>query len=37
MEIKTLEDIDKKDILNVFNESFSDYFIPFKLSEEQLT
>ena len=37
MEIKTLEDIDKKDILNVFNESFSDYFIPFKLSEEQLS
>jgi len=37
MEIKTLGGISKKDILNVFNESFSDYFIPFKLSEEQLT
>lgn len=37
MKIKTLVGIDKKDILNVFNESFSDYFIPFKLSEEQLT
>ena len=37
MEIKTLKGIGKKDILNVFNESFSDYFIPFKLSEEQLT
>lgn len=37
MEIKTLEGINKKDILNVFNESFSDYFIPFKLSKEQLT
>lgn len=37
MEIKTLGGIDKKDILNVFNKSFSDYFIPFQLSEEQLT
>ena len=37
MEIKTLEGIDKKDILNVFNLSFSDYFIPFKLTKEQLT
>jgi len=36
MEIKTLENIDKKDILHVFNKSFSDYFIPFKLTEEQL-
>ncbi|SEL49306.1 Ribosomal protein S18 acetylase RimI [Aquimarina amphilecti] len=36
MEIKTLEGINKKDILNVFNESFSDYFIPFRLTEEQL-
>mgnify|MGYP002635287366 CR=1 FL=1 len=36
MEIKTLENIDKKDILHVFNESFLDYFIPFKLTEEQL-
>ncbi len=37
MEIKTLGGIDKKDILNVFNESFSDYLISFQLSEEQLT
>jgi ribosomal protein S18 acetylase RimI-like enzyme len=37
MEIKTLEGVDKKDILKVFNESFSDYFIPFQLSQEQLT
>ncbi len=37
MEIKTLKGIDKKDILNVFNLSFSDYFIPFKLTKEQLT
>ena len=37
MEVKTLSGIDKKDILNVFNESFSDYLIPFQLSEEQLT
>ncbi|AXT54484.1 GNAT family N-acetyltransferase [Aquimarina sp. AD1] len=36
MEIKTLKGINKKDILNVFNKSFSDYFIPFRLSEEQL-
>jgi len=36
MDIRTLEGIDYKDILNVFNESFSDYFVPFKLSEEQL-
>ncbi len=36
MEIKTLEGIDELEILDAFNESFSDYFIPFKLSEEQL-
>lgn len=36
MEIKTLKGVSKTDILNVFNTSFSDYFIPFKLSEEQL-
>ena len=36
MEIKSLERINCKDILNVFNESFSDYFVPFKLTEEQL-
>ena len=37
MEIKTLAGIDKKRILKVFNDSFSDYFIPFELTEEQLT
>ncbi|WP_223551719.1 GNAT family N-acetyltransferase [Aestuariivivens sp. NBU2969] len=37
MEIRSLEGIDNKDILNVFNESFSDYFIPFKLTSKQLT
>jgi len=36
MEIKTLTGTPKKEILNVFNDSFSDYFIPFKLTEEQL-
>ncbi|SMG28922.1 Ribosomal protein S18 acetylase RimI [Marivirga sericea] len=36
MEIKTLEDVDRKEILKVFNESFSDYLIPFQLSQEQL-
>lgn len=36
MEINTLIGINTKDILNVFNESFSDYFIPFQLTEEQL-
>jgi len=36
MEIKTLEGIAIKDILTVFNESFSDYFIPFHLTGEQL-
>lgn len=36
MEIRSLEGIDYKDILCVFNESFSDYFVPFKLSDEQL-
>ncbi|WP_298546512.1 GNAT family N-acetyltransferase [uncultured Aquimarina sp.] len=36
MKINTLRGIDTKDILNVFNESFSDYFIPFQLTEEQL-
>ncbi len=36
MEIKTLEGIAIKDILTVFNASFSDYFIPFNLTEEQL-
>ncbi len=37
MEIKSLEGIRIQEILNVFNESFSDYFVPFKLTEEQLT
>lgn len=37
MEIKSLEGINSIDILNVFNESFSDYFVPFQLTEEQLT
>lgn len=36
MEIKTLEGADLKDILTVFNTSFSDYFIPFRLTEGQL-
>ncbi|MFD1314897.1 GNAT family N-acetyltransferase [Namhaeicola litoreus] len=36
MEIKSLEKVNSKDILNVFNASFSDYFVPFKLTEEQL-
>jgi len=36
MELKTLESINKISILNAFNESFSDYFIPFKLTKEQL-
>lgn len=37
MEIKTLEKTDTKDIVNTFNQSFSDYFIPFELNQEQLT
>jgi ribosomal protein S18 acetylase RimI-like enzyme len=37
MEIKTLEGISEKEIVNIFNDSFSDYFISFKLTEEQLT
>lgn len=36
MEIKTLEGVNEIEILNVFNRSFSDYFIPFKLSKDQL-
>ncbi|MDH7445965.1 GNAT family N-acetyltransferase [Aquimarina sp. 2201CG14-23] len=36
MNIRSLKGVDDEDILNVFNESFSDYFIPFKLSKEQL-
>ena len=37
MELKTLKGLDKSEILEVFNDSFSDYLIPFKLTEEQLT
>lgn len=37
MEIKTLEGVDIKEIVKVFNGSFSDYFVPFKLTQEQLT
>ncbi|WP_242132623.1 GNAT family N-acetyltransferase [Aestuariivivens marinum] len=37
MEIRSLEGIDNKDILKVFNESFSDYFVPLKLTSKQLT
>ena len=36
MEIKSLAGIDSKAILQVFNASFSDYFVPFKLTEAQL-
>lgn len=36
MTIKTLEGISSQEILEVFNHSFSDYFIPFKLTYEQL-
>ncbi len=36
MKIKTLEDVTTKEIVDVFNHSFSDYFIPFKLTEAQL-
>lgn len=36
MEIKTLDSINDVEILDVFNHSFSDYFIPFKLTKEQL-
>ena len=37
MNIKTLEGTDQRLILKAFNESFSDYFTPFELTEEQLT
>jgi ribosomal protein S18 acetylase RimI-like enzyme len=36
MEIRTLKDIDLDDLLYAFNESFSDYFVPLRLSKEQL-
>lgn len=34
--IKTLEDVNINEIVTAFNQSFADYFIPFKLTEEQL-
>lgn len=34
--IQTLETIDTSQILQVFNESFADYIVPMKLTEEQL-
>ncbi len=37
MEIKTLVGVDKKSILKAFNHAFSDYFVSFKLTEEQLS
>jgi len=36
-EIKTLEGVNAKEILSAFNTSFSDYFIPFELTIEQLS
>lgn len=36
MEIENLKGTNCKDILNVFNKSFSDYFVPFRLTEEEL-
>jgi len=36
MNFKSLEGVSSKDILKVFNESFADYFVPFKLTEDQL-
>lgn len=36
MEFKTLTGIDKKELIKAFNVSFSNYFIPFHLSYEQL-
>ncbi|MFT5823545.1 MAG: putative acetyltransferase [Crocinitomix sp.] len=36
MEFKTLNSIAIKDILTVFNESFSDYFVSFQLTLDQL-
>ncbi|MGG6231503.1 GNAT family N-acetyltransferase [Tenacibaculum sp. SDUM215027] len=36
MEIKTLVGVDNKVILNAFNDSFSDYFVPLKLTKKQL-
>ncbi len=36
MEIHTLKGVATKDVVKVFNASFSDYFISFQLTEEQL-
>jgi len=36
MQIKTLKDTSTKELFQVFNLSFSDYFVPLKLTEEQL-
>ncbi|MEL6975973.1 MAG: GNAT family N-acetyltransferase [Bacteroidota bacterium] len=36
MQIKTLSDVSHEQILTVFNAAFSDYFVPLKLTEEQL-
>ncbi|MGB1205298.1 MAG: hypothetical protein ACPG5B_06625 [Chitinophagales bacterium] len=36
MEIKTLAGVHTKAITAVFNLSFSDYFIPFSLTEQQM-
>ncbi|MCT3924169.1 GNAT family N-acetyltransferase [Elizabethkingia anophelis] len=36
MNIQTIETIDTSQILQVFNQSFADYLIPMKLTEEQL-
>ncbi len=37
MKIKSLAETTPEDILNAFNKSFSDYFVPFKLTQAQLT
>ena len=36
MQIKTLNGVSEKEILDVFNLSFSDYYVPLKLTAEQL-
>ena len=36
IDIHTLEKVNLHEILTVFNESFSDYFVPIKISLEQL-
>ena len=36
MNIQTIETIDTSQILQVFNQSFADYLIPMKFTEEQL-